>query len=306
MTMIASHRGGSHLWPENSRIAFRQTAELPVEMAEFDVHQTSDGVLVVHHDSTIDRMTDGAGALSALSYGELQRRVILGSGGETIPTLNEVIAIFKPSAVDLRLEIKTAADGKPYDGMEIRILDELRASDMLGRTLITSFALERLTAFRAALAAEDMTDGDTRGLMWLCAPSVVASIGWTGVEAALHVVEPGRGSTGPHQGGGSLQHDGDDQADRHLAVQPPAVHGRGHAWPSSPASRRRSSSDRKLAPSSRAHRASRSADRAGTASRSGAMRAPGNFAPSQPVMARAARSTSGTTVWRQKAALASR
>ncbi len=186
MTMIASHRGGSHLWPENSRIAFRQTAELPVEMAEFDVHQTSDGVLVVHHDSTIDRMTDGAGALSALSYGELQRRVILGSGGETIPTLNEVIAIFKPSAVDLRLEIKTAADGKPYDGMEIRILDELRASDMLGRTLITSFALERLTAFRAALAAEDMTDGDTRGLMWLCAPSVVASIGWTGVEAALH------------------------------------------------------------------------------------------------------------------------
>ena len=57
---------------------------------------------------------------------------------------------------------------------------------------------------------------------------------------------------------------------------------------------------------SRLHRASRSADRAGTASRSGAILAPGNLAASQPVRARAARSARGTTVPRQKAALASR
>jgi len=45
MTDIASHRGGALLWPENSRIAFENTAKLPVEQVEFDVHPTTDGRL---------------------------------------------------------------------------------------------------------------------------------------------------------------------------------------------------------------------------------------------------------------------
>ena len=50
MTDIASHRGGALLWPENSRIAFENTARLAVEQVEFDVHPTRDGKLVVIHD----------------------------------------------------------------------------------------------------------------------------------------------------------------------------------------------------------------------------------------------------------------
>ena len=61
MTDIASHRGGALLWPENSRIAFENTAKLPVEQVEFDVHPTRDGKLVVIHDDTLDRTTDGKG-----------------------------------------------------------------------------------------------------------------------------------------------------------------------------------------------------------------------------------------------------
>ena len=61
MTEIASHRGGALLWPENSRLAFEQTAKLAVEQVEFDVHPTRDGQLVVIHDDTLERTTDGKG-----------------------------------------------------------------------------------------------------------------------------------------------------------------------------------------------------------------------------------------------------
>jgi glycerophosphoryl diester phosphodiesterase len=185
MTLIASHRGGTHLWPENTRLAFSETAKLDVDLVEFDVHQTRDNKLVVHHDALIDRMTDGKGAIADFSYDELRRHLVIGSGGETIPTLAETIDIFGPSAVDLRLEIKTRLDGKPYEGMESRIADELLATDMLKRTMVTSFALSRLEAFSTALDERGLNVGELLGFIFLCSPLTVAQIGWRGVIAAL-------------------------------------------------------------------------------------------------------------------------
>jgi glycerophosphoryl diester phosphodiesterase len=185
MTLIASHRGGADLWPENSRLAFTHTTEMDVELVEFDVHQTSDNVLVVHHDALIDRMTDGKGAIADFTYEALMRQIIVGSNGETIPTLQEVIAIFKPSKVDLRLEIKSRADGMGYEGMEQRILAELMASEMVERTMITSFQLPRLEAFTAALAENDIAREALLGIMWLASPVTVAQLGWRGAIAAL-------------------------------------------------------------------------------------------------------------------------
>lgn len=187
MTFIASHRGGAHLWPENTRLAFSKTAQLEVDLVEFDVHQTRDGRLVVHHDALIDRMTDGKGAIADLTYEELRRHVVIGSGGEAIPTLMETIDIFGPSAVDLRLEIKTKVDGKPYEGMESRIVDELIATGMLTRTMVTSFALPRLEAFVAALNERGLNAGELLGFIFLCSPQTVAQLGWRGIIAALGI-----------------------------------------------------------------------------------------------------------------------
>jgi glycerophosphoryl diester phosphodiesterase len=185
MTKIASHRGGTHLWPENSRLAFRQTAAMPVELVEFDVHQTSDGVLVVHHDSTIDRMTDGKGAVGSLTHEQLSRFVIIGAGGETIPTLLEVIDIFRPSPVDLRLELKVQPDGRAYQGMEQAVVDMLLETDMLGRSMITSFSLERLAAFQTVLDARGISASELLGLVWLCSPSVLLQTGRAGARGAM-------------------------------------------------------------------------------------------------------------------------
>ena len=185
MTLIASHRGGAHLWPENTRLAFSETAKLDIDLVEFDVHQTRDGKLVVHHDALIDRMTDGKGAIADFSYAKLMRHIVIGSGGETIPTLVETIEIFGPSAVDLRLEIKTKADGSPYEGMEARIVDELRVTGMLTRTMVTSFALPRLEAFAVALDERGWNVGELLGFIFLCSPQAAAQLGWNGIMAAL-------------------------------------------------------------------------------------------------------------------------
>jgi glycerophosphoryl diester phosphodiesterase len=185
MTLIASHRGGTHLWPENTRLAFSNTAKLDVDLVEFDVHQTRDNRIVVHHDALIDRMTDGKGAIADFSYDALMSYIVIGSGGETIPTLAETIDIFGPSAIDLRLEIKTRLDGKAYDGMEGRIADELLATDMLRRTMVTSFSLSRLEAFGMALDERGLNVGELLGFVFLCSPQTVAQLGWEGVLAAL-------------------------------------------------------------------------------------------------------------------------
>jgi glycerophosphoryl diester phosphodiesterase len=63
MTEIAAHRGGALLWPENSRLAFENTTRLAVEQVEFDVHFSADRQLVVIHDATLDRTTDGSGPI---------------------------------------------------------------------------------------------------------------------------------------------------------------------------------------------------------------------------------------------------
>ncbi|WP_337268816.1 glycerophosphodiester phosphodiesterase [Oryzifoliimicrobium ureilyticus] len=185
MTLIASHRGGRDLWPENSRLAFRHTAEMDVDLVEFDVHQTRDEVLVVHHDATIDRMTSGHGPIGDMTYEELSRHIIIGTGGETIPTLVEVIDIMRPSKVNLRVEIKARQDGTTYDNMERHLLRLLSESGMATRSMITSFQLPSLEAFLSALDEHGLASDDLLGALWLCSPSTMAQLGFRGILSCL-------------------------------------------------------------------------------------------------------------------------
>ena len=66
MPLIIGHRGGRHLWPENSLYGFRKLLELPVDGVEFDVHLTKAGELLIIHDPTLDRTTDRSGPVADL------------------------------------------------------------------------------------------------------------------------------------------------------------------------------------------------------------------------------------------------
>jgi glycerophosphoryl diester phosphodiesterase len=142
--LIAAHRGGAGLWPENSLTAFRNAIRLPVDLIELDVHRCKDGLLVVHHDATLDRMTDGHGPLAGKSWDELCSVTVNGTDGEPLPLLDEVISLIAPTGIDLRLEFKCRIDGSRYAGIEAETIALLREADMLRRTIFTSFEWDTL------------------------------------------------------------------------------------------------------------------------------------------------------------------
>jgi glycerophosphoryl diester phosphodiesterase len=147
-TLIAAHRGGAGLWPENSLTAFQNAVTLPIDLIEFDVHRSADDALVVIHDPTLDRTTSGSGPVAGLPLAELRTLTVKGGTLPAIPLLDEVIAAAKPTSVDLRLELKRRADGERYPGIERQIVERICDSGMLERTIFTSFDWEMLVTVR--------------------------------------------------------------------------------------------------------------------------------------------------------------
>ena len=164
MTEIASHRGGAGLWPENTERAFRETAKLPVEQIEFDVQLSRDGVPVIFHDVTLDRMTNGTGPLADATLAELKALDV--RGGERILTLDEGLDLLAPTHLTLRCEIKPGPDLVPYPGIIRKVLDALAARELTDRCIVTSFHLP-------TLADVVSMQEPLRGLIWLVADPVL-------------------------------------------------------------------------------------------------------------------------------------
>ncbi len=149
-----AHRGASSLAPENTIEGFRLAVEAGAGGLELDVHMTRDGHIVVIHDATVDRTTNGTGAVSEMTLEEL-RRLDAGhnfspDGGPTrpyrgrgvrVPTLGEVLREFPGVAVNN--EIKA---GTP--GIEEKVLGVLREANALGRALVVSTPHDIVKRFR--------------------------------------------------------------------------------------------------------------------------------------------------------------
>ena len=149
MTEIASHRGGALLWPENSRTAFESTTRLNVDQVEFDVHPSRDGELIVIHDPTLDRTTNGTGPVHNQSFSELSKLTLKGTSADRILLFDEVIDIFEPTSIKLRVELKKGADGLPYSGLPEQVMKTLAGRKMLDRSIVTSFELDVVCAAAA-------------------------------------------------------------------------------------------------------------------------------------------------------------
>lgn len=176
MTQIVSHRGGALLWPENSRIAFENTARLPVDQVEFDVHFSADEQLVVIHDATLDRTTDGTGPVAAQTWQALSRLVLRGTGGGRMLLLEEAIELFRPTPLGLRIEIKPDHNRVPYPGLPKRVMQSLRDQSVLERSTVTSFQLG--TVVEAAAVARPTMHA------WLITPDLQTDLGLAGTIAA--------------------------------------------------------------------------------------------------------------------------
>ena len=151
-TLVAAHRGGGALWPENSLLAFRSAIALRVDFLEFDLHQTADGEVIVLHDPTLERTTTGKGAVGDLKLADLtpvRLRTRAGAAtAEAVPTLGALLDLAAPAAVGLLPEIKVGAKGQRYPGIEEKVLGLLRARGLLERATIQAFQPETLRRLR--------------------------------------------------------------------------------------------------------------------------------------------------------------
>ncbi|MGB3328127.1 MAG: glycerophosphodiester phosphodiesterase family protein [Thermomicrobiales bacterium] len=102
---IYAHRGASIEFPENTLAAFQRAIDLGVHGIELDVHLAADGVPVVIHDETVDRTTNGVGAVNTLTVDALH--ALDAGNGNPVPTLDEVLARVA-GKLHVNIEIKTA------------------------------------------------------------------------------------------------------------------------------------------------------------------------------------------------------
>jgi glycerophosphoryl diester phosphodiesterase len=109
IVLIAAHRGIHNDFPENSMPAFIKAIELGIDIIEIDVRHTKDDSLVIMHDATVDRMTNGKGRVDEFTLEEIRQLRLTFNGqvtGEKIPTLEEVLTVAKGKIL-VDLDLKT-------------------------------------------------------------------------------------------------------------------------------------------------------------------------------------------------------
>lgn len=141
MVRIVGHRGAAGIAPENTLDGFARAIEVGVDAVEFDVRRTADGTLVLLHDATVDRTTDGTGRIDDLELATVQR---LDAGGDTtVPTLQAALTFFQDEAVDLHVDLKTRGVGSS-------VIDAVQASGLDDRTLLFSSLRDEVEAIATA------------------------------------------------------------------------------------------------------------------------------------------------------------
>ncbi|MBB6671584.1 glycerophosphodiester phosphodiesterase family protein [Cohnella nanjingensis] len=139
---VSGHRGYKSAYPENTLLAFAKALELGVPMLEFDLRSSRDGEIVVIHDETVDRTTDGSGRVSDLPLAELKKLDAGGwfgpaFAGLRIPTLTELCELLRPyPELLLNVEIKPAPDGREVADAAVALLESY---GYLERCVFTSF-----------------------------------------------------------------------------------------------------------------------------------------------------------------------
>lgn len=141
-TNCIAHRGFSGQYPENTMLAFQKAVEAGCDGIELDVHLTKDGEIVVIHDETVDRTTDGRGAVKDFTLEELRRLDASGRfmgrfGAQPIPTLREYFDYIRNFPVFTNIELKNGE--YYYEGLEEKTIALIREYRLEERILFSSF-----------------------------------------------------------------------------------------------------------------------------------------------------------------------
>lgn len=190
--LIIAHRGDSAERPENTLAAFASALEVGADLVEFDVQLTKDGHVVILHDATLDRTTNGRGDVREMTLRELRafsagypERFRDAFAGERIPTLAEALALLRGRARVMIEVKKESVTGDGASGIEARTIADVRRGGMEKDVALISF--ER----RALLRCRDHAPGIARGhLFYRAEPAEVVS---GAREAGCDFVMPEKG-----------------------------------------------------------------------------------------------------------------
>jgi len=139
MVLRIGHRGAAGHAPENTLGSFRKAIDLGCYMTELDVHICGSGELVVIHDETVDRTTNGSGLVSELNLNQI--KLLDAGSGESIPTLRQVLGLLK-GRIQLNIELKGLGTAKP-------VYELVESTGWRGENLlITSFTWGLLKEYR--------------------------------------------------------------------------------------------------------------------------------------------------------------
>jgi glycerophosphoryl diester phosphodiesterase len=138
---IFAHRGASILAPENTLAAFELAVKQAADAIELDAKLCADGQVVVHHDQTVDRTTNGSGKvldLQLVALKELDAGSWFGAqfAGETIPTLGEV---FEAVGKKIFINIELTNYASVFDDLPQKVVDLVRQHNLQERVLFSSF-----------------------------------------------------------------------------------------------------------------------------------------------------------------------
>ena len=161
MTKIFAHRGSKGTHPENTLASFKEAVRVGSDGIELDVHLTKDGHLVVIHDETVDRTTNGTGEIRNLTLAEI-KAMDAGSwfhnkyAGEKIPTLEEVLLLLTELGFNGQLNIELKTDVIQYKGLVEKCLALQSAKDWPFAIVYSSFNPYTLVELKEANPSQEI------------------------------------------------------------------------------------------------------------------------------------------------------
>ena len=161
MTKIFAHRGSKGTHPENTLASFKEAVRVGSDGIELDVHLTKDGHLVVIHDETVDRTTNGTGEIRNLTLAEI-KAMDAGSwfhnkyAGEKIPTLEEVLLLLTELGFNGQLNIELKTDVIQYEGLVEKCLALQSAKDWPFAIVYSSFNPYTLVELKEANPSQEI------------------------------------------------------------------------------------------------------------------------------------------------------
>ena len=135
---VVGHRGAAAVQSENTLDGFRYAIDIGCDYVETDVHLSKDGHLVIIHDDTVDRTTDGSGSVAGMTLAEL--RALDAGQGRQIPLLQEVLDVVRGKVI-LLCELKGPYTPDP-------VARAVMANGMVEQSIFTSFHMGRLARIK--------------------------------------------------------------------------------------------------------------------------------------------------------------